>query len=68
MKKFILATLLALGSTTSLAHAYEIHGMYVTLESCKWGKVGYDYGYIGTYKAYDGQRFQVFFGSEYCEY
>ena len=53
----------------SQSYAYDIGGAFATLESCKWGQYGYEYGYIGTYKiAGQSQRYQVFFGDSYCEY
>ena len=53
--------------SNTMGHAYTIGGAYASLESCEWGQFGYEYGYIGTYKA-NGQYYQVFFGGNYCEY
>lgn len=50
------------------ANAYTIGGMYVRLIDCSWGQYGYQHGYIGTYKDSSGKFYQVFFGSNYCQY
>lgn len=52
----------------SAASAYYIGGMYVTLVDCSWGQYGYEYGNIGTYKDSNGKLYQVFFGSNACQY
>lgn len=52
----------------SAASAYYIGGMYVTLVDCSWGQYGYEYGNIGTYKDSSGKLYQVFFGSNACQY
>lgn len=52
----------------SVASAYYIGGMYVTLVDCSWGQYGYEYGNIGTYKDSSGKLYQVFFGSNACQY
>jgi len=51
----------------SVANAYTIGGAYARLLTCKWGQMGYEYGYVGTYEA-NGDIYQIFFGSNYCEY
>jgi len=56
MKKIIIFILIS-----TYANAYTIGG------SCKWGKYGYKYGNIGTYKM-NGKIYQIFFGNNYCEY
>lgn len=66
MKKILLGSTLALVLATTL-DAYTIGGAYASLVSCDWGQFGYEYGYIGTYKV-NGQLYQVFFGSNYCQY
>lgn len=48
--------------------AYQIGGMYVALIDCSWGQYGYQYGNIGTYKDSNGKLYQVFFGSNWCQY
>ena len=65
MKKLILVTLVALASFQ--ASAYTIGGAYAQLESCTYGQYGYQYGNIGTYLV-NGQTYQVFFGSNSCQY
>ena len=70
MKKFL--TLLAFGASqifwvVPAADAHTIGGAYASLVSCKWGKYGYEFGYIGTYKV-NGQIISEFFGSNYCAY
>lgn len=52
----------------NVASAYYIGGMYVTLVDCSWGQYGYEYGNIGTYKDSSGKLYQVFFGSNACQY
>ncbi len=51
----------------STANSYEIGGAYAQLLNCKWGQYGYEYGYIGTYKA-NNQIYSIFFGNNYCSY
>jgi hypothetical protein len=46
-------------------HAHTIGGAYASLISCTWGQVGYQYGYIGTYRV-NGQIISQFFGNQYC--
>lgn len=53
--------------TSFSAFSYDIGGAYAKLLSCKFGKWGYDYGYIGTYQM-QGDIFQVYFGNNYCQY
>ena len=65
MKKIIGLILFVL--MVSTAHSYSIGGAYASLISCKWGKYGYQYGNIGTYKV-NGDVYQIFFGSDYCQY
>ena len=65
MKKVILAVLFVLASFQ--ASAFTIGGAYAQLESCTYGQYGYQYGNIGTYLV-NGQLYQVFFGSNYCQY
>lgn len=50
------------------ANAYTIGGMYVRLVDCSWGQYGYKHGYMGTYKDSNDKFYQVFFGSNYCQY
>jgi len=66
MKKFIFGLLAILVISTSV-QAYTIGGAYARLLSCDWGQYGYEYGYIGTYDV-NGKIYQVFFGSNYCQY
>lgn len=66
MKKLYILIALAVTLTTS-AQAYTIGGAYAQLLSCDWGQQGYEYGNIGTYKA-NGKIYQIFFGSNYCQY
>ena len=54
-------------SLTKIAGAYTIGGAYAQLIDCSWGKYGYEYGHIGTYKV-NGEIYRIFFGSSYCEY
>ena len=65
VKATCVATLLC---CTSQVNAYQIGGAYATLIDCSWGKHGYEYGHIGTYKLLDGQIYTVYFGRNYCEY
>ena len=67
MKKIIIAAAITL-MTTSAASAYYIGGEYATLLSCDYGKWGYQYGNIGTYKTSSGSIFRVFFGSNWRQY
>ena len=62
MKKIIIFILIS-----TYANAYTIGGAHASLVSCKWGKYGYKYGNIGTYKM-NGKIYQIFFGNNYCEY
>ena len=64
MKKLIFSALLIFSTS---AYSYEIGGAYASLVNCTWGQYGYEYGYIGTYNV-NGQTYQVFFGSNYCEH
>lgn len=66
MKKLFIFALLS--AFSSISQAYDIGGMYATLEKCEWGSYGYQYGNIGTYKGSDGKYYQVFFGSNYCQH
>ncbi|HID69359.1 MAG TPA: hypothetical protein EYP35_02600 [Desulfobacterales bacterium] len=66
MKKLVLS-LIAIAIFSSVANAYTIGGAYASLESCTWGQYGYEYGNIGIYNV-NGKMYQVFFGSNYCEY
>ena len=66
MKKLILGLLVSI-FLSLYVQAYTIGGAYASLISCDWGQYGYENGYIGTYKV-NGQIYQVFFGSNYCEY
>lgn len=66
MKKVILM-LVVLVTLTSMANAYTIGGAYASLVSCDYGQYGYKYGNIGTYNV-NGKVYQVFFGSNSCEY
>jgi hypothetical protein len=66
MKKLVFVLLVSIFLSLS-AHAYTIGGAYASLVSCDWGQYGYKYGYIGTYNV-NGQIYQVFFGSNYCQY
>lgn len=66
MKKVFLGITFGLVMSTS-AQAYTIGGAYASLVSCKWGQYGYEYGNIGTYNV-NGKIYQIFFGSNYCEY
>lgn len=68
MKHLILAALLlASPMLATNANAYMIGGMYARLLSCNYGQVGYQFGYTGTYDA-NGTIYQVYFGSNYCQY
>ena len=66
MKKLLIAITLIMGLSIT-ANAYTIGGAYASQISCTWGQYGYEYGNIGTYNV-NGQIYQVFFGSDYCEY
>ena len=66
MKTLIIAITVTLMLALS-AQAYTIGGAYASLVSCDYGQYGYEYGNIGTYNV-NGQIYQVFFGSNYCEY
>jgi hypothetical protein len=66
MKKLVLGLIVSAVLSIS-TQAYTIGGAYASLVSCDWGQYGYEHGYIGTYKA-NGQMYQIFFGSNYCEY
>lgn len=65
MKKILIVLLLAASAS---AQAYSIGGAYATLIDCSYGKYGYQYGNIGTYKLSSGEIYKVFFGSNYCQY
>ena len=67
MKKLIMAAAIVAFSATA-ASAYYIGGQYATLISCDWGKWGYQYGYIATYKTTSGDIYRVFSGNNYCQY
>lgn len=64
IKFFVIS--ISLLSAASAASAYTIGGAYARLLSCEWGKVGYEYGNIGTYDV-NGEIYQVFFGNSYCQ-
>ena len=66
MKKIFTGFLIFLAMSNSV-QAYMIGGAYAYLISCDYGAYGYKYGNIGTYKV-NGQIYQIFFGSDYCEY
>jgi len=66
MKKLIL-TLIILLLTVSTGYTYSIGGAYASLISCDYGQYGYEYGYLGTYKA-NNKFYTVFFGNSYCQY
>ena len=66
MKKLILGLIVSVAFSIS-ANAYTIGGAYASLVSCNWGQYGYEYGNIGTYNV-NGKMYQIFFGSNYCEY
>ena len=48
------------------AQAYMIGGAFARLLSCNWGQYGDEYGNIGTYDV-NGEIYQIFFGSNYCQ-
>lgn len=56
---------LALTAISAPAAAYSIGGQYASLISCTYGKLGYQYGNIGTYQL-GNERVEIFFGSRYC--
>lgn len=64
MKK-ILTLMIAL---SIYMNAYTIHGEYFTLDRCEYTKMGYDYGYVGTYSNNSGEVYKIFFGDDFCEY
>ncbi len=64
MKKLLFAALLVLSTS---AFSYTIGGAYAKLLNCSWGKYGYEYGYIGTYKV-GNEIYRIFFGRSYCEH
>ncbi len=66
MKKMILGLIISVILSVS-ANAYTIGEAYATLVSCTWGQYGYKYGNIGIYKV-NGKMYQIFFGSNTCEY
>lgn len=66
MRKIFLGIMFIFITLTS-AQAYMIGGAYASLVSCTWGQYGYQYGNIGTYNV-NGQIYQIFFGSNYCQY
>ena len=66
MKKLLLAIAITIASSS--AFAYSIGGEYAQLVSCNYGRYGYQYGNIGTYKTMSGSLYQVFFGAGYCSY
>ena len=66
MKKIIYGLLLLLIMSIS-AQAYTIGGAYASLVSYDWGQYGYKHEYIGTYNV-NGKMYQIFFGSNYCQY
>ena len=65
MKNIFIA--IAIFSLSTLGNAYQIGGAYASLVSCTWGQLGYQYGYIGTYNL-NGKMYEIFFGSQYCQY
>ena len=67
MKKLLLAAAFATVAAGS-ASAYFIGGEYATLLSCNWGQYGYQHGWIGTYQTGSGGIYNIFFGSNYCQY
>ena len=54
-------------SFANLSFAYTIGGAYASLVNCSWGQWGYQYGNIGTYEV-NGQYYQIFFGTNWCQY
>jgi len=66
MKTLITTIIMTIMLATS-AQAYTIGGAYASLQNCSYGEYGYEYGNIGTYNV-NGKIYQVFFGSNYCEY
>jgi len=66
MKKSLIIFMILVMSMAS-AQAYTIGGAYASLVSCNYGQYGYEYGNIGTYNV-NGKMYQIFFGSNYCEY
>jgi len=63
MRKILLIALLLSTQT----NAYNIHGEHAMLINCSWGKMGYDYGNIGTYKTLSGNYYTIFFGNKWCD-
>jgi len=63
MRKLLLIALLLMPLNAS---AYTIGGAWATLINCQWGQWGFEWGNIGTYDV-NGQRYQVFFGSNWCQ-
>ncbi|MDI9408083.1 MAG: hypothetical protein QM523_02430 [Candidatus Pacebacteria bacterium] len=69
MKKIVLCgCLMALLLLTSTGNAYQIGGMYATLEKCVWESYGYQHGYVGYYRGSDGKSYTFFFGGNYCQH
>ena len=66
MRKIIIGMIIFISCTLSM-YAYNIGGAYARLVKCDWGQYGYQYGYIGTYDV-NGKIYQIFFGSNYCQY
>jgi len=66
-KIIIIAAVFSFIIMSQISYAYTIGGAYAKLISCDWGKYGYEYGYIGTYKV-NGEIYRVFFGNKYCQY
>lgn len=68
MKKLFLILCLV----ANICYGYFISGKYFRLEKCEYGswQMGYEkkMGYIGHYKANDGESYKIFFGNRYCEY
>ncbi len=64
MKKIFFVLML---SVSVSVQAYTIGGAYASFVSCDYGQYGYEYGYIGTYDV-NGKKYQIFFGSNYCQY
>ena len=67
MKNLLAVIMVLVFSLAPNLQAYTIGGAHATLLECKWGKWGYEYGYIGTYGV-GKKKIQKFFGDEYCEY
>jgi hypothetical protein len=66
MKKILIGIIILMSFVSSM-NAYIIGGAYAQLLKCNWGQYGYEYGYIGTYDV-NGNIYQIYFGSNYCQY